>query len=131
MHAAPPEDRLYPMEERQAPMHPEHLADPRAPALDDGVGRGPCATELLRHLHKREQLPALDKLVEGTPGPPQALMGIEAFAVLDRELPQVALPSHAPVVVADEPCSRRIGILGLLEPVGDPPKARARIPAWG
>jgi len=75
---------------------------------------------LFCHLHEREQLPGMDELVERAPGPPQALMGIEALAVLDRELPQEALPLHAPIVVADEPCSRRIGILGLLEPVGDP-----------
>ena len=101
-------------------MHPEHLANSRVPALDNVVGGCPRATVLFCHLHECEQLPGMDEFDERAPGPPQPLMGVETLAVLDRELPQEALPLHAPIVVADEPCSRRIGILGLLESVGDP-----------
>lgn len=48
-------------------------------------------TRILRapHLHEREQLPYADELVEGSPGSPQVLVGVEALAILDRELPQV------------------------------------------
>ena len=119
MHVAPPEDGLDAMGQRQAPVKPQHLADPGVPALDRVVGGVPCATALLPHLHEREQLPAADELVERAPGPSQALVGVEALAVLQGELPQEALPPRAPVAVIGKPCSCGVRVLCVLEPVRD------------
>ena len=122
MHVAPPEDRFDATDQRKAAIRSEHLAQARVLALDDVVGRISRAAVLLLNLHEREQLPALDELVRGPSCLPRALMGVEALAILQNELPHEGLQSCAPIVVLDGPCGVSDCALCVSEPVGDPQK---------
>ncbi len=119
MHVAPPEDRLDPVQQRQAPVVAEHVAQPRVDALDGVVGGRPLAAALLLHLDEGEQRPVLDELAQPAPGLSQPLVRVDALAVLHRVLPQERRPPRAPLAVLHEPRRSALGVLGVLEPVGD------------
>jgi len=119
VHVAPPEDRLDAVQQRQAAVVAEHVAQPRVHALDGVVGGRPAAAMLLLHLDEGEQRPLPDEPVQAAPGLAQALVRVDPLAVLHGVFLQEIVPLDAPCVVLEEPRRGRFRVLGLLEPVGD------------